>query len=251
MVNFFGLLFFLSIAAFIIGMFRPSIIIRYKLKPSRKNVLIVCAVVFILSFIGIGATAPKKSPQISASSTARNAKISTIDDKNIATIERDMKIDSAKASQNNSILHKVGLTTISSILGTPDTGYELSAQNLGGAVAVVYTDADKNIIKIVFKNQVLYDNDQVLENISEGLISESEKQQAYIAAKRAVKPRLKDPNSADFSNTFGAAKSNNIIHVLGIVRAKNSFGAVVPSKFSAEVRPVSYDVLSVNIEDMQ
>lgn len=252
MVNFFGFLFFLSIVAFVVGMLRPALIIRWKLRPNRKNVLIVCALIFIASFIGIGATAPKKAPTPSTSSTVVDApKISDADKKNISILQRDMKIEEAEAIKNNDILHSVGITAITNILGTPEAGYELSAPNFAGAVAAVYTDTEKNITKIVFKNQVLYDNGKAAGNVSGGLITESEKQQAYIAAKRAIKPKLKDPKSADFSDTFYAGKSNNIIHVTGTVRAKNSFGAVVPSKFSAEVRPVSYDVISVSIEGQQ
>lgn len=44
------------------------------------------------------------------------------------------------------------------------------------------------------------------------------------------KNNLKDPDSAKFDDDkFGAFKENGIIKMSGIVRAKNSFNAIVPA----------------------
>lgn len=42
------------------------------------------------------------------------------------------------------------------IFGDPKSGYELSAPELGQAIAAVYTDESKNITEVIYKNHTLY-----------------------------------------------------------------------------------------------
>lgn len=81
----------------------------------------------------------------------------------------------------------------------------------------------------------------------------------YDMAKEAVEKKLKNPNSADFpsivthASDIAMEKSGDIVAVQSYVDAKNSFNAVVRSKWTVQFRVTdmstySYELLYINID---
>ena len=59
MAYLFTLILFVSMIGFIIGVFKPTVVVRWKEEASRKDVLKVYLSLIFISLIGIGIFAPK------------------------------------------------------------------------------------------------------------------------------------------------------------------------------------------------
>lgn len=172
------------------------------------------------------------------------------DAESIAALMSGLDIDKASAKSSLLLLRQLGFTTITKVLGDPQSGYELSAPELGQAIAAVYTDESKNITKVIYKNHTLYKDGRVEATLKDIVLTKAEAERAYKAARKWIKNNLKDPDSAKFDDdSVGAFKENGIIKMSGIVRAKNSFNAIVPAKWYAEVDASSYNVLNASIDN--
>ena len=158
--------------------------------------------------------------------------------------------DKKDAESDLLLLRQLGFTTVTKIFGDPKSGYELSAPELGQAIAAVYTDESKNITEVIYKNHTLYKDGVVKKTLKDIILTKADAERAYKSARKWVKNNLKDPDSAKFDDDkFGAFKENGIIKMSGIVRAKNSFNAIVPAKWYAEVDASSYNVLNASIDN--
>jgi len=170
------------------------------------------------------------------------------DAESITALMSGLDVDKASAKSDLLLLRQLGFTTITKVLGDPKSGYELSAPELGQAIAAVYTDESKNIIEVIYKNHTLYKDGAVKLKLQDIILTKIEAERAYRSACRYVKNNLKDPDSAKFDDSsFEAVKENGVIKVSGIVRAKNSFNATVPAKWYAEVNASSYKVIDVTV----
>lgn len=132
-----------------------------------------------------------------------------------------MDIDKVSAKSDLLLLRQLGFTTVTKIFGDPKSGYELSAPELGQAIAAVYTDESKNITEVIYKNHTLYKDGVVKKTLKDIILTKADAERAYKSARKWVKNNLKDPDSAKFDDDkFGAFKENGIIKMSGIVRAK-------------------------------
>lgn len=172
------------------------------------------------------------------------------DAESITALMSGLNIDKVSAKSDLLLLRQLGFTTVTKIFGDPKSGYELSAPELGQAIAAVYTDESKNITEVIYKNHTLYKDGVVKKTLKDIILTKADAERAYKSARKWVKNNLKDPDSAKFDDDkFGAFKENGIIKMSGIVRAKNSFNAIVPAKWYAEVDASSYNVLNASIDN--
>lgn len=247
---------YLSCAAFImliIGLIKPKwgSFGRYPNIKRWKLALIWFAVVAAFSSAGQAFMTDADKLHLEQRKMERQAAAQDKEDaESISALMSGLDIDKASAKSSLLLLRQLGFTTITKVLGDPQSGYELSAPELGQAIAAVYTDESKNITKVIYKNHTLYKDGRVEATLKDIVLTKAEAERAYKAARKWIKNNLKDPDSAKFDDdSVGAFKESGIIKMSGIVRAKNSFNATVPAKWYAEVDASSYNVLSASIDN--
>ena len=247
---------YLSCAAFImliIGLIKPKWG-SFGCYPNIKRwklALVWLAVVVGLSTIGNAFMTDADKLHLEQRKTERQAaEQDKKDAESIAALMSGLDVDKASAKSDLLLLRQLGFTTITKVFGDPKSGYELSAPELGQAIAAVYTDESKNISEVIFKNHTLYKDGRVEATLKDIILTKVEAERAYKSACKWVKNNLKDPDSAKFDDdSVGAFKENGIIKMSGLVRAKNSFNATVPAKWYAEVDASSYNVLNASIDN--
>lgn len=143
-----------------------------------------------------------------------------------------------QSKQIYSIFQSIAVSQIKSMLliDKEHSAYQWEATELGkNGIAVIYIP-DGVVSKIVFKNNVIYENGNITGKLSDEILSSSECEMAEDYAVKAVTERLKAPKSAEFDKGhFQYSKHNNIITVTGKVDAQNSFGAMLRNKFVVEI----------------
>lgn len=245
---------YLSCAAFImliIGLIKPKWG-SFGCYPNIKRwklALVWLAVVVGLSTIGNAFMTDADKSHLEQRKIERQAaEQDKKDAESITALMSGLDVDKASAKSDLLLLRQLGFTTITKVLGDPKSGYELSAPELGQAIAAVYTDESKNIVEVVYKNHALYKDGEVKLKLQDIILTKIEAERAYKSACKYVKNNLKDPDSAKFDDAkFEAIKEKGVIKVSGIVRAKNSFNATVPVKWYAEVDATSYNVIDAFI----
>lgn len=245
---------YLSCAAFImliIGLIKPKWG-SFGCYPNIKRwklALVWLAVVVGLSTIGNAFMTDADKSHLEQRKIERQAaEQDKKDAESITALMSGLDVDKASAKSDLLLLRQLGFTTITKVLGDPKSGYELSAPELGQAIAAVYTDESKNIVEVVYKNHALYKDGEVKLKLQDIILTKIEAERAYKSACKYVKNNLKDPDSAKFDDAkFEAIKEKGVIKVSGIVRAKNSFNATVPVKWYAEVDATLYNVIDAFI----
>lgn len=229
---------YLACAAFImliIGLIKPKwgSFGRYPDINRWKLALLWFAVVAVFSSVGSAFMTDADKLHLEQRKLERQAaEQDKKDAESITALMSGLDIDKVSAKSDLLLLRQLGFTTVTKIFGDPKSGYELSAPELGQAIAAVYTDG---VVKKTLKDIIL---------------TKADAERAYKSARKWVKNNLKDPDSAKFDDDkFGAFKENGIIKMSGIVRAKNSFNAIVPAKWYAEVDASSYNVLNASIDN--
>lgn len=116
------------------------------------------------------------------------------------------------------------------------SAYQWEAAELGKNVIAIAYIPNGVVEKIVFKNNVLYENGKITGTVSDEVLTSLEYDMAEDYAVKAVTERLKAPRNADFDKGhFRYSKHKNIITVVGTVDAQNSFGAMLRNKFVVEI----------------
>lgn len=247
---------YLACAAFImliIGLIKPKwgSFGRYPDINRWKLALLWFAVVAVFSSVGSAFMTDADKLHLEQRKLERQAaEQDKKDAESITALMSGLDIDKVSAKSDLLLLRQLGFTTVTKIFGNPKSGYELSAPELGQAIAAVYTDESKNITEVIYKNHTLYKDGVVKKTLKDIILTKADAERAYKSARKWVKNNLKDPDSAKFDDDkFGAFKENGIIKMSGIVRAKNSFNAIVPAKWYAEVDASSYNVLNASIDN--
>lgn len=220
-------------------------------KHSKRTKMIITAI-FLLFFV-----LQISDKQINATKTNNDiagSNVSTIVAKttpsSIDVIKKSLNTTDAQAKEIDNIFLSVGINSISKLQGSSDSSYAVNSPDLQDkTIALAYIDGNKTVNKIVYKGSTLYESGKVLNTISSGLLTNSEKSTAMAKAEREVKLTLKDPSSANFPGSYWISKSNDIVSVVGYVNAKNSFGAMVKSKFFIDFDK-KWNVIKLNVESM-
>ena len=224
-----------------------------------KKILFAILMILIISITaGCGSNdtknADQNKPNVSQLTNNSEEKIKvTKIASNSNLIAKAMNIDNEKAVEIDGILSAIGLEKITSMYKMTDTAYQITAPPLSNqkvdVILVMYVKPNNSIDKIVFRNNKLYESGNILNTLTGTILSDNERNIAMREAERAVKSILKDPDSAKFSGNYWVTKNNNIIRVFGKVYAKNSFNAVVLSKFFVDMDS-KYKVIDVKAESL-
>lgn len=220
-------------------------------KHSKLTKIIITAI-FLPAFLGAlfdGQNNATKTNNDIARSNISNTAAKTFSS-SIDVIKKCLNATDAQAKEIDNIFLSVGINSISNLQGSSDAAYVVNSPDLQEkTIAFAYIDENKTVNKIVYKGSTLYESGKVQDTISSGLLNSSEKRTAMDKAEREVKKALKDPSSAKFPGTYWVHKSNNIVSVVGYVNAKNSFGAMMKSKFFIDFDK-KWNVVKLNIESM-
>ena len=153
---------YLACAAFImliIGLIKPKwgSFGRYPDINRWKLALLWFAVVAVFSSVGSAFMTDADKLHLEQRKLERQAaEQDKKDAESITALMSGLDIDKVSAKSDLLLLRQLGFTTVTKIFGDPKSGYELSAPELGQAIAAVYTDESKNITEVIYKNHTLY-----------------------------------------------------------------------------------------------
>lgn len=176
-----------------------------------------------------------------------DADIKKQSDNNKNIIKKALAVDDTIATNVNDILFRLGIKNITSLDEYhPTIGSTLSSPELGNAIAVVYFNSDKQIDRIIFKNNTLYEDGKIVNKIETAIISDKEKTDATIKSRAAIKTKL-GKNFVEFPQDPIVGKSNNIIQAFGAVIVKDYNGTNRIAKYSVKFNNIwKIEELTIN-----
>lgn len=102
-------------------------------------------------------------------------------------------------------------------------------------VVKVFLDNDNNLQAIKIGSRSLYDNGQVVCQVSDVLVSLKDMSEAIVSSEEIVNNVLKAPSTANYdTDTFRFIKQDGLITTIGTVDAQNSFGAMIRTGFKIQ-----------------
>lgn len=232
--------FFLSIILALVGIYR---LVK---KSNWKKPLLLAVVCFFVSItIGIFTVKPSSSqpPSNALKTEAKNnakslaewdKELKEQEQKNINIIKKAINVNDSDAAALNDIFFRIGIKGITALEDYyPGTSSSLTSPQLDGAIAAVYFDDNKKINKIIFRNNVLFENGKIQSMLSENILSTEEKSNAIIKARAAVRTQLGN-NFGEFPSDPIVGKNGNIIKAFGSVKIKALNGLPYLAQYSVE-----------------
>lgn len=107
---------------------------------------------------------------------------------------------------------------------------------------------DKQIDGIMYGPETVYRNGQSVNKLSDLLIKDKEREDYTFTAWNLVRSKLKNPDSADFPSMPTVSRHNNIVLVVGDVKAQNSFGATVRSSYRIKMQLPNKKILEFTMK---
>lgn len=211
-------------------------------KKNYKKPLGICVVAFIVS-VAVGAMlpAPEKSDAKPSQALQKmeESKQNPKDSASIEVLKTGLKVPKEKAKQALNILKAVGFTSIDKLYGDTEgaiNGAELHSPDIAPLAAVVYTTKEGAISKIIFKNNILYENGNVKGSISDSIVKSREYSSVINSVERQLKKLAHDPSSVELvDGQQSISKAEGLYTATGFFRAKNSFGALTMHKYKAQL----------------
>ena len=192
--------------------------------------MLIMAILSIILLVGCGGNSS------TGQGKSENTKEKQLETANLNAIKTTLKVDDAKAKPILDVLKSVGYTNITSVTGTMggQLGLTIRSPQTDPAIAVMLTDANGKVQKVVFKNQVLYENDKPKGKIQDSIMGKNDKSRVVSAVERAIKKKAHDPSSVQMiSNQQHVVKVGGVFEARGQFRAKNGFGALTLHKYEA------------------
>lgn len=196
----------------------------------KKSLMLIMAILSIILLVGCGGNSS------TGQGKSENTKEKQLETANLNAIKTTLKVDDAKAKPILDVLKSVGYTNITSVTGTMggQLGLTIRSPQTDPAIAVMLTDANGKVQKVVFKNQVLYENDKPKGKIQDSIMGKNDKSRVVSAVERAIKKKAHDPSSVQMiSNQQHVVKVGGVFEARGQFRAKNGFGALTLHKYEA------------------
>lgn len=196
----------------------------------KKTLMLIVAILSIILLVGCGGNTS------TGQGKSEDTKEKQLETANLNAIKTTLKVDDAKAKPILDVLKSVGYTNITSVTGTMggQLGLTIRSPQTDPAIAVMFTDTNGKIQKVVFKNQVLYENDKPKGKIQDSIMGKYDKSRVVSAVERAIKKKAHDPSSVQMvSNQQFVVKVGGVFEARGQFRAKNGFGALTLHKYEA------------------
>lgn len=194
----------------------------------KRSLMFIMTILSIILLVGCGGN--------SSQGKSEDTKEKQLETANLNAIKTTLKVDDAKAKPILDVLKAVGYTNITSVTGTMggQLGLTIRSPQTDPAIAVMFTDTNGKIQKVVFKNQVLYENDKPKGKIQDSIMGKYDKSRVVNAVERAIKKNAHDPSSVQMiSNQQFVVKVGGVFEARGQFRAKNGFGALTLHKYEA------------------
>lgn len=232
--------FFLSIILALVCIYR-----LVKKGDWKKPLLLAAACFAVFMTIGIFTVKPSSNQPASNNQKTEiknNAKslaewdkeLKAQEQKNINIIKKAVNVNDTDAAALNDIFFRIGIKAITALEDYyPGTSSSLTSPQLDGAIAAVYFDGNKKLDKIIFRNNVLFEEDKIKSNLSENILSTEEKSKAIIKARAAVRTHLGN-NFDEFPADPIVEKNGNIIKAFGSVKIKTLNGLPYLAKYGIE-----------------
>lgn len=222
-------------AGFLIyGLFRPKKALKYlpEKKQSRAYVFLTTAIIWFISVVIMIIGATGNSTKDAASSKQMAASSQTVD-LSVKTIEKTLGVNDEQAKTMSDEFNSVGIKNITGMSKEDDGTYSVTNDDIKDKIVVLaYVNSDNQLEKIALKGTPIWENGQVEGNLKQSLVDDHDEEMASRVVRDAVKKELNDPDSAKFDDReMKIMKTDNIITVVGTVRAKNAFGAMVANHF--------------------
>ena len=201
-----------------------TVVSYFRKKPVKKY--LIGTLVFFVLFAALSPMLP--DPKVEEAAKAETA--------NIIAIKNSLKVDDAKAKSMWDVLKSVGYTKVDEVTGKfgSELGLTIRSPQTAPAIAVMMTDKDGKPEKIVFKNQVLYENGAVKGNLKDNILGKDDKFRVVNAVERAIKKNAHDPSSVEMvSNDQQVYKQGGVFEARGKFRAKNKLGALTLHTYEA------------------
>jgi len=196
----------------------------------KKFLTFICIVFAVFTLVGCGGE----------TKTAKER----AEDKSVNVIQTALGCSNEIAKKSFEIMKSVDLIPVTK-MEVLKKEYNTWNTEAWGIKNVVVATKEKGITKVLTHGKVLYDNEQVKMKATDFIATKTEADKCFRRAERAVKERLKDPDSAKFNDKKrGIKKENGMFIVQGEYRAKNSFGAYVLEVYQVTIDK-NFNVLTV------
>lgn len=107
---------------------------------------------------------------------------------------------------------------------------------------------DKQIDGIMYGPETVYRSGKSVNKLSDLLIKDKEREDYTFSAWNAVRSKLKNPNSADFSSMPTVSRNKDIVLVVGKVKAQNSFGGTIQSSYRVKMQLPDKKILECTVK---